>query len=464
VVVINFISSSAVPPFYTRTVDGYIHSTSTSGSYAPYKFYGNFYGAMFAQGGNVTLSTVVQGRLYSGGGALSGTVNGSRSLPPMREVTLSITDTIAQFQRADFQAGSTDGRIEPGATFTGHANGTISGTFTLDHNSLHVGGDRQNTPGWLVGNLRIASDNGGFVSGIMLADLPNVSAHGYFFQISGSGLYANSLFFGSFQGAIGYNGGTDIAIGLGGTFCDSFQVVTPTATPTEAASQTPTPVVTVPPTGTPTALATASSTTAPSNTAIPTFTPTPTPCAITFTDVQSSDYFYQAVRYLYCHGIVSGYGDGTFKPYNLTTRGQLTKIVTLAEGWTLYTPPTPTFRDVPASHAFYAYIETSYSHGIISGYNCGAGCLEFRPGNNITRGQVCKVVALAQAWPIYTPPSPSFSDVPATDPFYRYIETAYYRGIVAGYGCGTGCLEFRPGNNATRGQICKIVYLAITAP
>jgi hypothetical protein len=39
-----------------------------------------------------------------------------------------------------------------------------------------------------------------------------------------------------------------------------------------------------------------------------------------------------------------------------------------------------------------------------------------------------------------------------------YVETAHAHGIVSGYTCGSGCLEFRPGGNATRGQISKIVY------
>ncbi|MFL5731643.1 MAG: S-layer homology domain-containing protein, partial [Chloroflexia bacterium] len=57
-------------------------------------------------------------------------------------------------------------------------------------------------------------------------------------------------------------------------------------------------------------------------------------------------------------------------------------------------------------------------------------------------------------------------DVPTTDTFYTYIETAYSHNIISGYSCGTGtgCLEFRPGNNATRGQISKIVFIATSAP
>jgi len=115
--------------------------------------------------------------------------------------------------------------------------------------------------------------------------------------------------------------------------------------------------------------------------------------------VLPTDYFYEPVRYLYCRGVISSYGDGTFKPFNNTTRGQLAKIVVLAEGWSFYAPPAPRFRDVPTGDPFYAYVETAYSHAIISGYDCGAGCLEFRPGNNATRGQISKIVYLAVTQP-----------------------------------------------------------------
>jgi hypothetical protein len=244
----------------------------------------------------------------------------------------------------------------------------------------------------------------------------------------------------------------------------------PTATTTPAAS--PPSTSTVPSTATAISSSTATSTQSPVpshtftatqvSTATNTATSTPTECPMTFTDVHTTDYFYQPVRYLYCHAVISGYADNTFRPYNNTTRGQLTKIVVLAEGWAMYTPPTPTFTDVPANHTFYPFIETAYHEGIISGYSCGTNCAEFRPGNDVTRGQLTKIVVLAEGWPTYTPPTPTFRDVPAGDTFYAYIETAYIHNIISGYSCGINCAEFRPGNSATRGQISKIVYLAVT--
>ncbi len=192
---------------------------------------------------------------------------------------------------------------------------------------------------------------------------------------------------------------------------------------------------------------------APTNTSTPGITPTPA-CTITFSDVSRSDYFYEAVRYLYCNGVISGYQDGTFRPYNNATRAQLSKIVVLAEGWPIDTTGGPHFNDVPADNGFYDYIETAFNRGVISGYDDGT----FRPDNNVTRAQLCKIVVQAQGWPIDITGGPHFSDVPQSHPFYGYIETAFNHSIISGYGDGT----FRPYNNTTRGQISKIVYGAIT--
>jgi len=172
--------------------------------------------------------------------------------------------------------------------------------------------------------------------------------------------------------------------------------------------------------------------------------------------VHTTDYFYEAVTYLACHGAISGYSDGSFRPYNNTTRGQLSKIVVLAVGWSIDTSGGPHFSDVPTTNPFYQYIETAYHHDVISGYSDGT----FRWGNNVTRGQLSKIVVLSIGWDIDTSGGPHFTDVPTTDPFYAYIETAYHHQIISGYSDGT----FRPGNNATRGQISKIVYLGMTSP
>lgn len=255
------------------------------------------------------------------------------------------------------------------------------------------------------------------------------------------------------------------AAGYGTTMVQRYY--DPCAIPPSTSTPTPTGVATSSATITAGASATASATALATRTITPvhtathipparSVTPTGTasPCPMNFSDVHLTDYFYEPVRYLYCGGAISGYSDGTFRPYNNTTRGQLSKIAVLAEGWTIDTSAGPHFSDVPPSNPFYAYIETAYNHSAIIGYSDGT----FRWGNNVTRAQLSKIVVVALGWAPDTTGGPHFLDVQPDNPFYAYVETAYNHSIISGYSDGT----FRPGNNATRGQIAKILYSALT--
>ncbi len=229
---------------------------------------------------------------------------------------------------------------------------------------------------------------------------------------------------------------------------------TATATPTGTNTPAPSPTQSLPtltPTSTPTPIATPTNTPSPgaSPTATSAPSPTPTACTISFVDVPTTHPFYPYIRCLACRGILGGYSDGTFRPDNFVTRGQLAKIVANAAG---FSEPVSgqTFSDVPPSHPFYVYIERMARRGIIGGYSDGT----FRPDNNATRGQISKIVANAAGIQDPIPQSrQTFSDVPPTHPFWVYIERLAGRGILGGYSDGT----FRPDNNATRGQVSKIV-------
>ena len=112
------------------------------------------------------------------------------------------------------------------------------------------------------------------------------------------------------------------------------------------------------------------------------------------------------------------------------------------------------FSDVSAGQAEYAYIETAYQRGIMSGYADG----RFRPGGSVTRSQAAKTVAVAAGWQLKSPAKASFRDVPAGSAFYGYVEAAYAHGLLDGYADGT----FRPGNSITRAQSCKLLYNFVT--
>jgi hypothetical protein len=77
---------------------------------------------------------------------------------------------------------------------------------------------------------------------------------------------------------------------------------------------------------------------------------------------------------------------------------------------------------------------------------------------------------VAAGWTQINPATQSFQDVFPNTAFYTFVETAYCHGIISGYDCGgpgepcgtSGKPYFRQFNNATRGQIAKIVYGALT--
>jgi hypothetical protein len=186
--------------------------------------------------------------------------------------------------------------------------------------------------------------------------------------------------------------------------------------------------------------------------AVPSATPTPEGCGTDFSDVPEGFWAHSYVSELACRGVVSGYSDGTFRPQNSTTRGQLVKMVVLAQGWQLRRPQKATFTDVRSGHTFYAYVETAVSHGVISGYSDKT----FRSYDYVTRAQVAKILALANAWGNPGGPTVSLCDVPRSHWAWSYVQSAVERGVFTGY--GDGC--FYPDSYATRAQLAKVLALS----
>jgi hypothetical protein len=256
--------------------------------------------------------------------------------------------------------------------------------------------------------------------------------------------------------------------------------ITPPATSTSQASATATLEVTASPTAPVTAIPTdtavASSTSTP---ATPVVTATPTSCTLEFTDVPSTNTFYPFVRCLACQGIIQGYSDGTFRPNNPVTRGQISKIISLSAGFNEVVPPTQqSFEDVVPMSTFWEYVERLYTRSIIGGYQCGINPAEpcippdnrpyFRPNAGATRGQLVKIASESAGFTDVIPPGQySFTDVEPGHTFWIYIERLLLNrpGAIAGYACGgpgEPCDSenrpyFRPNNGVTRGQASKIV-------
>ncbi len=119
-----------------------------------------------------------------------------------------------------------------------------------------------------------------------------------------------------------------------------------------------------------------------------------------FVDVPPSYFAYVYIESGFHAGILSGYDTATCTAHGLgnpcylpnlpITRGQLTKLVVNAGGYTLITPVggTQDFIDVPPTNVFYVSIETAYHNGIVHGY---PGRL-YLPNANIRRDEMAQIV------------------------------------------------------------------------
>ena len=85
--------------------------------------------------------------------------------------------------------------------------------------------------------------------------------------------------------------------------------------------------------------------------------------------------------------------------------------------------------------------------GIVGGYENGT----FRPNNQLTRAELCKIVNLI--FEFKTPATSNFGDVKDTDWFYGHVLVAKQAGYINGFENNS----FRGNANLTREQTCAII-------
>ncbi|MEM7531998.1 MAG: S-layer homology domain-containing protein [Chloroflexota bacterium] len=178
-------------------------------------------------------------------------------------------------------------------------------------------------------------------------------------------------------------------------------------------------------------------------------TPSYGSCIQPFPDVECTDTFYPYIRRLkeiFDEKEVSlGFSDGLYRQDDPMSRAGMAKLAVVTFDW------EPIFPDVQYKHTFYKYIQALYHRGFVHGYSDG----EFKPDENVTRGQLAKMVTRSMG---INPsandyPTPTFPDVPRTHTFYAYIEYLAEREIINGYTDN----RFGPDDFVTREQAAKFI-------
>ena len=113
----------------------------------------------------------------------------------------------------------------------------------------------------------------------------------------------------------------------------------------------------------------------------------------TFPDVPVDSPHYQAIGALDASGISRGFPDGTFRPRNVVTRGQMASFLATA----LELPAGEgTFSDVPTDYVHADAIAALAASGITSGFPDGT----FRPNNAVKRDQMAAFLATGLGLPV----------------------------------------------------------------
>lgn len=152
------------------------------------------------------------------------------------------------------------------------------------------------------------------------------------------------------------------------------------------------------------------------------------------------------IKKLAANGIITGYGDDTFRPNQKITRGQVAAIITRAKKLDIVRPAIQ-FKDVPKTHAYYSAITQLYQAGVVDGNDS-----YYNPDQPISRGQLAKILTNAFDFELIN--TSKFSDVAENDVFNIYIGALVNKNITTGYTDGT----FKPNNHVTRGQFASFIY------
>lgn len=161
--------------------------------------------------------------------------------------------------------------------------------------------------------------------------------------------------------------------------------------------------------------------------------------AAEFSDLSSSQRFYEEMMYLEQEDVISGYPDGTFRPANEVTRAEATIMIGRSLG--LEEAPTSSeFSDVGESVRASGYINELTERGIISGYPDGT----FRPGKEVSRGEMA--ILLTRAFNFDEEAPYSFIDLNRNMASYDYVSRFLEANITYGYPDGT----YRPAEGVSR--------------
>ena len=176
---------------------------------------------------------------------------------------------------------------------------------------------------------------------------------------------------------------------------------------------------------------------------------------LSFSDVSTDYWAHDYIEGLAKSNIISGFGDGTFKPNDPVTRAQFAAILRQAF---LQSPSTTAqaFKDVPTNYWATGAISSARSAGFLSGYPDNT----FKPNDRILRVQALVSLANGLKYPTGNLPSLSSYKDADTVPAYARPSTAAaaQANLIVSYPAPD---QISPNRAASRAEVAAFVYQAL---
>ena len=177
------------------------------------------------------------------------------------------------------------------------------------------------------------------------------------------------------------------------------------------------------------------------------------PIRLPFTDVKESDWFYDAVVYVYTNELFNGTSATTFSPNGTMTRAMLVTVL-----WRLEGAPAAgsasTFADVEPGSWYTDAVAWAGSVGIVN----GTSATTFDPNGSVTREQIAAILyryAKTKGWNVNGASSLNvFADGSQVSEWaVRSMEWTYAKGLITGKDAG----RLDPRGQASRAEVATIL-------
>ena len=172
-----------------------------------------------------------------------------------------------------------------------------------------------------------------------------------------------------------------------------------------------------------------------------------------FSDVKTTDWYYDAVKYIVGNGLMNGVGNGRFAPDSPMTRAMLVTVLYRYAGKPVVSG-TSDFNDVKYDTWYTDAIVWATQSGIVKGYSSTS----FGTNDNVTREQIATILfGFAEFMQLDTAAATNLSGYVDTDSISTWAEAAMKWANAKGLMVGRTANSLAPKSTATRAEVATLL-------